>query len=221
MSTAKMVAEAKLATEADRRMKRVGTTAARLEADLRWIANNKAWDVKGYESFPAYFQVVHGYEPPKYLRVLLHGFLEAEGMNTRTGSSFTKHGANGHTHADLAKWCGLANRVLSASISMQREAGYADDEIVLSSRPPVTVIGPARRARGRNRDTAKSYDDRVTASVGMKKELREWYRHEADTAVTPMPYSNLMEQVLEAHRDKVEEGRKASRRTSRSKGRAA
>jgi hypothetical protein len=230
MSTAKMTAAAKaaqgkLVTEAKRRIKRVGTAAKQLEDDLKWIANNKAWDLLGYGNFSEMFEGENGYACPPVLKRLIAFALFDEGMNTRNAASVRHHGPDGHTQASIAKAVGYgtytANGGTGASEVRTLLRQY---EVGIDPRDATTGVHEGRnkvRARAANRSVGAGPDDLVNSGLYLPKRVRDWYNHEAATAITPVPTAELYRQVLIAHMDKVEAGRKASRRTSRSRGRAA
>lgn len=223
MSTANMrtQSEAALKREADKRIKRVGTAAKQLEEDLTWIVNHKAWELHGFKDFPDYFEDRNGYPMPPVVRNIVAYALFDEGMRTQ-GRSKSGEVRPGHSIADVARMLGMPIKITksgtetSTSVSALRSqyrSGMPAAEATIS-RWPV-------RNRGQNRQVGAGPDEFIQIGFMMPRRVRDWYRNEAKTAVTPVPDAELYRQVLIAHMDKVEAGRKASRRTSRSKGRAA
>lgn len=221
MSTRSTVvkAQAALKAEAKRRVKRVGTAAKQLEEDLKWIANNKAWELLGYENLATMFEGENGYPLPPLVRNIVAYALFDEGMRGRGQGSGPEH-----TNLEVANMLGIPassrsngvpkSKVVQTLLAQHRE-GIPATEATAGQKTWTD------RKRGQNRQIGAGPNDLVSVSFGLPRRARDWYRNEAKTAVTPLPDAELYRQVLIAHMDKVEAGRKASRRTSRSKGRAA
>jgi hypothetical protein len=222
MSTAKMTAAAKaaqgkLVTEAKRRIKRVGTAAKQLEDDLKWIANNKAWDLLGYGDFPSMFEGENGYSAPDVLRVWIAKYLREEGMNSRVGRAVAKLGADGHRVTDVAKMAGFPVRVGKGGY----EVSTATSEIFRQLDDGVHPADVRRSVDGRRRQQlrrpGKAHNELVQEGFGLLKEDATLAGDMAREA--GISKSELYRKWVQPHIDA--ERLKRSRRTSRSRGKAA
>jgi hypothetical protein len=216
------VTTTKAVVEADRRIKRLGTNAQLVADDLNWIVDNRAWELRGFDNFPDWFKAVHGFaasaELINFAFTLLANRLNV--AHESRGNIFPV----GYTQAQVGGMLGLSKAQVR-TLLRQLGDGVAHDHMVRTDAlidETVAKFGsPQARARARNRMIGKGADELISVGFNVPRRVRDWYRNEAKTAVTPIPDAELYRQVLIAHMDKVEAGRKASRRTSRSRGKAA
>jgi hypothetical protein len=168
------------------------------------------------------FEGEHGYPMGPVVRSVVAYNLFDEGMRGPGGRTDQA----GHTNADVADMIGVPTYPHTNSsggkqsrVSPQISALRAQYEAGVPAKEATS--NHEWRKRGKNRQVGAGPDDPVMFGGQVPKRVKDWYSHEAATAVTPMPTWELVRQVLIAHMDKVEAGRKASRRTSRSRGKAA
>jgi hypothetical protein len=212
MSTAKMTGNVtvKLKAEIRKRVKRSGAAAKQLEEDMQFVAKHRGWEVLGYENFLAMYEGVNGHPAHQLLRNLVHKHLDDEQV----------------TDIEIARMIGLPVTVNSKGyevsnatsyIRRKRRAGIPEEKITLNADVTRDIQKYGDRARQQPRRMGVAHNERVKEGFLIVKEdallANEMARESG------ISKSELYRKWVQPHIDA--ERLKRSRRTSRSRGKAA
>lgn len=87
------------------RLKSAKNAAERLEADVKWLVSNRAWETLGYANFSEMWEKENGFPSHIFVKVLAVSVMVDEGMNT--AKTKQRRLANGHFKIDISNAIGF------------------------------------------------------------------------------------------------------------------
>lgn len=181
------------------RLKSAKSAAEKLEADVRWLVSNRAWEVMGYESLVQMWEEENGEKPSRYIKVVAIDCLAKEGMSTARGR-YAISRKNGHNIGDIAKMVGLEyyrqdGRAALSSVPVWGALAQIKSGIPLSE---VTFQSLSRKARdSRVSGLSAQPNELVSAGFGIYKYQKDAVKEIARKA--GVPDSVVVRSALDAY----------------------
>lgn len=168
-------------TQVRARLKSAKNAAERLEADVKWLVSNRAWETLGYANFSEMWEKENGFKTPSEAKVIAVMVMWEEGGNSSKAPSLpnglTQHeigdaiGFGVYDYSDRPGGTKMAPAV--GAIVRQVEAGVPFEKVGFSRAAARKNIDEVKRARSQPRRMGKLPNELVNAGWSV-------YKYQAD-----------------------------------------